>query len=411
MTAKRRINILILGFVILCSLSFYKILGLGPLEKGSELMGIAIIGLLIIFHLVYSSQKSVRMHFSVGITLILLAGMTSMIAAYVTRDQRIIQTLFAQRALYYYFLYFLLHQMKFDVKDMEKLVFFFALLYVVLHFVQTAMYPRVLFNATVYAARGTIRIYLPGAHYIAIAFYWSLQKFFRSNKMKNLLVMFLILIVYVMRGGRFPLAILVLIVVLFLLFDRKVKSRFFIMLLGLLGAFAIFMIFQNIFLELANTSERNASIGNDYIRIKATRYFLTDFFESPLAYITGNGMYHLHSAYGKQIIYYQMVYNYNLGDIGIMGNYAIYGLFFVLGVLIICIKAMVIKIESDYIFIKYYFIAVIIGLVLSGGFSNSDFICMIVCMLYLMDISNDSFYKNKDIEDGVVSNVKVKNVL
>jgi len=392
---KRRTNITILVVIILCSNSFYKYIGLGALEKGSELLGAGFILMLIIFHLVYSDQKSLKRNFTWPITLIGLSVLTSMIAVYITRDQRIMHTMFAQRAIYYYLLYLLLHQLKFDPRDIEKTIFFFAIVYIGLHFLQTALYPKVLFNAKVFADRGTIRIYLPGAHYIAIAFYLSLQKFMRTNRIKYLIGMFLVFSVYIMRGGRFPLAVLVLVVILFILIDRKVRSKLLLVFLGSVAAVAVFVIFQDIFMEMFAISQKNASMGDDYIRVKAGRYFLTDFNKSTSAYVTGNGMFYQHSNYGKLIAHNKLVYHYNLGDVGIIGIYALYGLFFVLGVFTIIVRAFRIKIESEYIFIRYYFLAVTIGLITSDAFADSSFIALIMCLMYLIDVSNKSYLEKK----------------
>ncbi|MEN8229373.1 MAG: hypothetical protein ABFS38_14540 [Bacteroidota bacterium] len=390
--AKRWTNIVIVGFLILCSTSFYKLTFVGAsMEKGLQLIGGVITIVLIIFHLIYSEQKNIKQNYSLALFLIVFSMLTSMVTAYVTRDQRFIYTLFAQRALYFYFLYFLLHQLKIDPKDLEKMIIFFALVYVAVHLVQTIVYPRIITNGTIRVERGTIRIYTMGADYIATAFLIYLQRFLRLNKFKYLFMLFVIISIYIMRGGRSSIAIQALTVVLFLIIDRKVRSRFFLVILGLIGSFAIFMIFQNIFLELFQQSQVDASKGEDYIRIRAVRYYLTDFFEYPIAYITGNGMQYPHSNYGKLVRLNAIKYRFFLSDIGLIGNYVNYGFFFVLGVLGIFARTMRLKIEPDYIYVKYLFVAIIIGILTSGAFAESDFIGMIVCLMYLVDTSNNTY--------------------
>lgn len=391
---KRWVNIIILSVVILCSTSFYKFSFLGSFQSAFELMGTLIIFVLLLFHLIYSHQKSIKKNFTLAVILIVISMITSMITAYITREQRIIHTMLAQRALYYYFLYFLLHQLKFDSKDLEKLIIFFAVLYIGLQLLQTVLYPIQIFDANLSTDRGTLRIYIPGAHYIAIGFFMYLQKFLRSNKFYYTLLLLPIFWVYVMRGGRQPLAILILVTVLFVIIDRKVKSRVFMILLGSLGAFSAFLIFRDIFMALFIKSQQDIALGEEYIRIKCARYYITDFFKSQIAYITGNGMYYPHSKYGKLIALNAIKYHYHLGDIGLIGNYAIYGLFFVLGVILISIKSLIIKIESEHVYLKYFVFAVILSIILGGGFANADFICLCVMVLYLIDVSNQSYVQN-----------------
>ena len=100
--------------------------------------------------------------------------------------------------------------------------------------------------------------------------------------------------------------------------------------------------FQGIFEALFKQTLRERSLGSDYIRIMAAKYYLTDFFRTPLAYITGNGMFNSNSMYGAEM---KRLTSRGLwvSDIGLLGNYAIYGFFFILGVFGICWKALTIK--------------------------------------------------------------------
>lgn len=404
--AKRRVNIIILSFIILCSTSFYKLKLLGgPVQKVAELMGAGVILVMIILYLVYSDQKSIRQHYVTPIILIFLSMLTSMVMAYVIHDQKFMLTLFAQRALYYYLLYFLLHQLRFHPGDLQKIIIFFGLVYVGLYLIQVVLYPNVIFDAYVRQDRGTIRIYLPGSGYMAATFFLALQRFLRSNKFIYLTLLLLILSIYVMTGGRQSLAIVIFVAVLFILIDKRVRSRILLIFLGVVAALAIFVMFQQIFLELFTTSKEHMAMGDEYIRIRAARYYLTDFFKAPIAYVTGNGMYFPHSQYGRSISLNYLVHHYHLGDIGLIGNYAMYGIFFVLGVFIICVRSLRIKVKAEQTYIKYMFGAVILSLLTSGGFGDSAFVCFIVSILYLLDLSNkERFEKNQPVSEGVERN-------
>jgi hypothetical protein len=391
---KRRINIVILTVIILCSVSFYQLSFLASMHKMIQLAGAGIILVLILFHLVYSNQKGVKQNFNLALTFIIIALISSTVTSYVVRDQKIIYTLFAQRALYYYLLYFLLHQLKFDPKDLEKILIAFGVVYIGFHLLQTAIYPRIITDGSVRMERGTIRIYVDGADYVAAAFLIYLQRFLRSNHLKYLFVLLVIFAIYVMRGGRYALAIQSLTVVLFLIIDRRVRSRFFLVILGLIGSFAIFLIFQDIFGELVSQSRTDMAKGEDYVRIRATQYYLGEFNkDSPIAYITGNGHSYHASNYGKTIRHNTLKYRYYLSDIGLFGNYVYYGLFFVLGVLSIIVRTLRLRIHTDHTYVKYFFVAILIGLTTAGAFGESDFIGMIVIIMYLVDTSNERYRK------------------
>lgn len=401
---QRRINIVIVGLILFCSTSFSKLSFLSPaMEKGLELMGGAIIFVLIIFHLIYSNQKGIKQNYSGALFLIFLGLITSTITSYAAWDQKIVYTLFAQRAIYLYLLYFLLHQLKFDPRDLEKMFIFFALFYVAVHLVQTAVYPKIIVNGTIRVERGTIRIFTSGADFLAVAFLIYLQRFLRHNNFKYLFLLFLIFSIYILRGGRSPIAIQTLTVILFLIFDKKVKSRFFLVILGLIGSFAIFLIFQNIFMELFMQSKTDAAKGDDYIRIRAIQYYMTDFYKYPIAYITGNGMHYPHSNYGRIISLNAIKHRYFLSDIGLFANYVYHGLFFVIGVISIFVKTLRMKIMPEQVYVKYYFIALLIGILTSTAFMDADFIGLIACVMYLVDTSNYKYLEKQ--EPGIVKQV------
>lgn len=384
----KKIHIWLVALIIFCSTAGYKISALGQIQDVLVLLGIAIILVSIILRFVYSKEKSVPHHFNLPISLIFLALLTSMLMAFSNRDQSLGETLYAQHAIYYYLFYVLLHQLKIEIKDLERIFIAFGILYVFLFLLQFFAYPTILFDAYIRPDRGTVRIYLPGTDYLFISFFFGVQYFFRTNKMKYLLLLLGIATIFVLTGGRQTMATVVLIVVFFILFDRKIKSKFLLSVVGVIGALAVYIIFQSIFEALLLQSKKDLQYGDNYVRFRAAEYYLTDFYKSPWAYLTGNGMYRFGSGYGNDILFNMEKRRYFLGDIGIIGNYAIYGPFFVIGVLMICYRALKIKIQSRYFYLKLMFLSLLLSLIIAEGFALSSTICFVVIMLYMIDVSN-----------------------
>ncbi|MEN8249993.1 MAG: hypothetical protein ABFS32_13755 [Bacteroidota bacterium] len=398
----KRINNFLVVFIILCSTSFYHFSVLGPVQKVAEFAGIGLIVALILFHIVYDDSKSIPRHFGGPIFLIILSIFTSMAMAIIFRNQSFGQTMMAQKALYFYLFYFLLHQLKVRPVDLEKIFMALGLFFVVLYLVQFILYPKIIFDAYIREARGTIRIYMAGGGYMTIAFFLTVQSFLRTTRIKSLVLVVIIFSIIVLNGGRQTMAIMSLMVVLFVLFDKKVKSKLFLVFLGTVGAFAIFLIFQGIFEALILQSQSDAGKGADYIRIRAANYYLTEFYKTPLAYITGNGAFLADSEYGKMIRQNALVYRFYLGDIGLIGNYIIYGVFFLIGVITINIRTLIIKIESQYIYIRYMFLAVIFSLLTSAAFSQPDYIVLFSCLFYIIDVSKSNLEQNLKTEEDII---------
>ncbi len=396
----KRINNLLVLFIIFCSTAFYNFSILGRLPKVAELAGSMLILFLIVFYIVYSEERSIRRYFIVPVSLILFSIIISMFMANYSRGQSFFQTMYAQNAMYFYLFYILLHKMKIRPGDLEKMFIGLGLLFVVLYLIQYVLYPKLIFDAYIREQRGTIRIYMQGSNYMTVAFYFSVQYFFRTHKVKYLIPLLIIFTVIVMNGGRSTMAVYVIIVVLFLFIDKKVKSRLLLFILSLVGAFAIFLIFRDIFNALILQSKSDAQMGTDYIRFKAAGYFLTDFFKNSASYITGNGTFSGDSRYGKEIEYIALRHQYYLGDIGLIGNYVIYGAFFLMGVLTICVKALRIRVEQRYVYIKYMFISVILSLFTSAAFAEPDYIVLFCCAMYIFDVSKFNLKKEQEVKEG-----------
>lgn len=390
---QRRINILILVFIILCSTSFYKFTFLGPAEKVIDLAGSAFIIVLLILHIVYANHKSVKQNFTFPVLLILASLPLSMLMVKFCRDQDYIQTMFAQRAIYYYLLYFLLHYLKVRIRDIERIFILLGLVHVAFYFLQYFAYPKILFNVFILHGRGTVRVYLGGAGYFVIAYFMSMQAYFRTNKPKYLILMILFFSIFILLGGRQTLAIMTFLLILFVLVDRKVKSKVFNGILIMAAVVTIFFMFQGIIEQLILESYHDKRQGQDYIRILAYKHFLTDFYKCPLAYITGNGAVADHTNFSRELGKLATTRGFFLSDIGLASNYVTYGILFTIGVLIICIKALRIKIEKQYDYFKYMFISIVLALPTGRAFEVADFICFVCIAMYIYDVSSHRIKK------------------
>jgi len=400
----RSINNLLVVIIILCSTSFYNLQALGRVQKVVDLLGIGLILALLAIHVVYTKNEPIKHNFVLFITLIFVSFFTSLFMASYDRDQSISATLFAQRALFFYLFYYLLHQLRMRPRDLELIIIFFGILHAALFLLQYMVYPKLLFNAFIFVGRGTIRIYLAGSDYLVICFFMSLMAFLKTSKPRYMFFTLLSFSIFVLLGGRQTMALMVLVMVLAVFFSRKVKSRFGISILIAAGAFAVFLLFQPIFQQMILESKSNAVEGRSYVRIKAAQYFLTDFYKSSIAYLTGNGASYPESSFGHEIEYLKISRGIYLGDIGILGSYVVYGLFFIIGVMGIIFRTLRTKYEDKYLYIKYIFIGFLLSLITGSGFSNADFICSLCILLYIVDVSNHLYTKGLTAADQPTDN-------
>jgi hypothetical protein len=399
----KRINNVFIIFIILCSTSFYnpKILGSG--QKAVEILGIILVLGLFIIHGIYGKNIGVKMNFYGFYVIIFIAFITSAFMARYSREQSLMQSVFAQRSLFFYFLYFLLHQMKVKIRDLEVIFLLFGFIYFALYLIQYVSYPTIFFDTFILKDRGTIRIYLTGSDYIAISIFLYAQRFFRTNHLNYLILMLALFSIFILMGGRQTMVLMAFCLVLFLLFSNKVKSRYGLFILVAIAVTLVFFIFKDIFDQLILTSKSQTTEGKDYVRVRALLFFLTDFYTNPWAYLTGNGAPNFDSKYGKEVATYAANGLY-LGDIGTIGHYVMYGPLFIIGVLGICFKVLVSKFENLYSYIKYIFIGITFSLLMGPGFGNSDFIVFLCMALYMVDVSLDNVRSEKLNKEEIKNN-------
>jgi hypothetical protein len=236
--------------------------------------------------------------------------------------------------------------------------------------------------------RGTVRIFLPGYIYIVSGFFIGLFQLYNYNRIKYGAICAIVAIIFILQGTRQSLATVGLLTIVSILFSKQAKSKLIYMLLIVLSAVSIFIIFQDIILNLIEVSQRDQGRATDNIRIQAATFFLTVFMPNDLAYFLGNGAYSANEKYGQLIEMYADVYGFYLGDIGLIGSYVKFGLLFALSELVIYFKVFRKKLPDSISFVKYVFVfnflTILTGSDPLGGMSG---IVAYTILLYLIDVS------------------------
>jgi hypothetical protein len=395
------INKILLHIIILCSLSFYNIAFLGPKVKYFDLLGVMLILFILVIYIVYSKPIQFKKYFTWPIVVTMTGVLLSTGFCKIYYGQSILYTFWEQKEMFLYLGYFMIHMMKPDPKDIEKIISLYAIIFIAFYFLQYILYPTVIFDVDMREDRNTIRIALPGSIFMLIGYFMFLQKFMQTNKPKYFIFCFLILLAVILLGGRQLISILSLMTILGLIFSKRIKSRGFIYFLIMVGFIPMYFIFYNIFVELTSATITNLTHGNEDIRLKTLRFFLLDSFPNTVSYITGNGAPSITSSYGRGLSAAAGKYKFFLSDIGIIGNYFVYGLFFVLGVLFIFLRTARLKILPGQYYTRYLFASLFLLIPMGGGFAYGEFIFPIMLVLYVIDVSNYQFVTQSTVNNQI----------
>lgn len=390
---------IVLIIIVLCSVDFYTLIYIPEvIQKSGDIIAIGLIIAFLILMYFYDRSKPLPKSFIFPIVLIFISVTISMLAAYGLQDQGIPITLWSQRAIYYYLLYFLLSRLRPDPEFIMKLVIYMGAAYMIIYIAQSIVYPYPLLSYKLFFNRGTLRIFMPGAGYYQLGYYLCLYLFFRDYKISNLLYIVAALVVTVLIGSRQLLASIVLVSLLFLVLNQVVKAKFALLTLAAFSLIPLYLLFQDIFNAMLEVTSAQSEYIEDNIRVRAAKFFLTDFLNSPIAYLTGNGMNGNHSLYGLNVQRYALKYGFYQSDVGLVGDYVKYGLLFIVGVIITLIKVLKAKLPDKSIFVKYFFLGITMMMFTGGSiFANSDSVVILCLIFYIID--SKAYLKNSMPED------------
>lgn len=392
---------LIVLFIVLSSLKFFNFAFISEgITKVIEIAGIGIILAVIILQQVYHEGEGFKMNFSWGIGFILLSLITSTLMAYSAHNQTIPTTLIAQRFMYFYFIYFALHKLKIPDIDLEKILLYLGIIYALFYFVQYFAYPKIIFNVRVDESRGTIRIFQEGLSYLILSYFYILNKSFNKVTISGLALLLLFLSVIILMATRQLIASIFLLTIVNILTSRRVKSKILIMALVAGAIIPIGIMFNDVITNMIDLSRQQGEDIKQNIRILAGTFFLTDFFPNNLAYITGNGADSLNSSYGMMILFYKEVLRFYQSDVGLIGDFSKFGLFFLIGVIIILLKVFFFRFPEKIVYIKFYFLFVVLTSVTGAGvFGEGCSIAAVTLVLYLIDINkhNQAYAEDKEL--------------
>ena len=348
---------------------------------------------------VYGGIVTIEHNFKHPIFLILTGVFLSMIIAQAYHYQGYLLTLWAQRYMYFYFFYFFLHILRPEIKDLEKIILTLGTVYALSILVQFAFYPTIIFDVRQDVDRGTIRIFIPGSSFMRLALFYFLHRFYQKNQIRDIFPVILFLSILILQATRYGLSATVLVILFSLVFSKTIRSRYLIFFIVLLSVIPLYFIFQDIFTGLIELSERQSQNFENDIRIRAATFFLTDFFPNKLSYVFGNGQDHMRSIYGLRVYAYKVYRGFHQADIGLIGDFSKFGLFFVIGVVWLMLKALKAPLKSEFTYIKYYILNAALVMPVATVFANPFSIALWCVMLYMIDYNiNELKQENKDQE-------------
>ncbi|SKC18970.1 hypothetical protein [Dyadobacter psychrophilus] len=398
-----RLNIAYIFLLVLFSLNFFsaKYAASGLLKNlsyGTMLMAIVIS--LPSFFKISDGQ------FSFPIKMISISIICSIFMAYISWGQEFSYSVSTVPYLLW-FVFFYLVQIQFPTNKIENTTLIYGVAYIILYFFQFTHSDVVYFGFKEEFSedRGIIRINFPGAGIFFLAYFIALNKVSEKTKLRPFLIIFLIMgvVVTVLQVTRQSIALILLITIYhFVKNVSLVKKIAIVLAFAICGA--IFLSFDlPIFQGLAETQKETVSDGSKYIRVLAGEFFLNDFSPNMLSRIFGNGFPNFTSNYGKYMLFLSDTYGFYITDIGLIGVYVMFGIFALIGYLIIFLKTITLYVSPDFYYVKYYMWLLMVTCLTSDACFSINFMISNVFALYCFHVACQQHRANLQIQKHLIS--------
>lgn len=251
------------------------------------------------------------------------------------KGQSISETFRVSIVWYNYLLLFILIKKSFSVSEIFKALTIFSLIWFIA-WILGYLSPFPLYDASgvfdeqklMSTGRGIIRLKVTGNTLMNLWGLWCLSIYVEKKKKKYLLAFITCLFFVILCVSRQHIIFYTLIGMLYIFRKYNIYKK--ILMIGVLYLLIREILPQTeIYQSLATltSDQMDASNGGkDDIRILALKYYLFDYPQNLYSTILGNGVYHSHSIYGRQM--YEIIENYGfiLADIGFVGLYIYFGI-------------------------------------------------------------------------------------
>jgi len=293
--------------------------------------------------------------------------------------------------------FFFLMKTKPDLIYLEKIIWFFGILYLMIWIYGLFKAPELVFGLDlkngIDDSRGVFRLEVSGRAFLIVCFFMSLNKYTESKKSIWIGIFILLFIAIVMQVIRQIIAFSFLIGLYHLLKSNKYLWIW----MGLAGIIIIFSI-NNITIKdksvigkliaLSEDQFIQQKHGDEDIRTTEYRYFFTKYSKNIVTDLFGNGVPHTESPYGEKETRLQNLKDLYSSDVGyadIFMRFGLLGLFFYGLIFFRVIKQ---KVPQKYMYAKLFILYLIFANV-AASWVFQDTIVICIC-LYILESCHEN---------------------
>ncbi len=386
--------------IIVLTLLFINSFGLISLSN-------TILLLLILVLAVLGYNKNRQLIFTGPIVVMIVGLILSMISCKIYRGQDYGGTFKALVNYLYILLYFAIAYIKPSVRQMEKSLFTFIIMFNVIYIMQFVLLQVgvvIIKSAEGYESAGeSARFRMIASGFTSLGLFFGLNKYLMQKKKKYIGVIISSVTVLLLMGFRTMIFFSVVFSFYLLIkiygFSLKTLGYF----LGV-GVFCVLLLQIPIFKDkvqymVEKNEEQNLS-NDDYIRVITLKYYLHDYFKSNWEMFFGSGPMFVGSEYNDKIMKLQKTRGIYYQDWGLLGLSWVTGILSVFGMLWYSIKAFMQKVPPSYFYLGIWFLYLVIASITTAEFYRLGNYAVQALVLFTIEnvIKETDRYENRNID-------------
>ncbi|MGZ4159224.1 MAG: hypothetical protein ACXVNF_00270 [Neobacillus sp.] len=283
-----------------------------------------------------------------------------------------------------YLFYFYLMEKSVDVKIIERIIRVIGLALTVLYLFCFSIYPIKVLEYKESTDREFLRLFLFGDGFLFLFYFLAINRFLTSKSwLWFILAMAACLCVILNQTRVYMVAVAAITVWYF------IRSKGFVLRIASVAVIVTaFLILPQLDYIKGLQSKTQSDLGSsdEYIRIKAAKYYLNKFQPSPVTRVFGNGFPNgKDSYYSHEISLLQTDRGFYAQDIGLAGLYAYLGIFAVIAFVIIYYKGLKAKLADKYNYLKMFLLFLITTSFTTDSTFSGSYVFAIVFTLYLYE--------------------------
>lgn len=329
--------------------------------------------------------KKNRYLFTLPMNLLTISIVVSMLMANVFWDQKPMTSVYgaALPVLGYTFYYYLMAK-AISIKTVESIIVVIGVMFIVFFLFSFSVYPIRIFAYKETNDREFLRLFLYGDGFLFLFYFFAINKFlFNKNKLWLVLALLAYLCVILNQTRVYIVATAAITLWYF------IRSKGMFLKVATVSIIVVgFLILPQLDFIQGLQKKTQSDLGNtdEYIRVKAGKYFLNKFQQSPFTRIFGNGLYaDNESRYSKEIIRLQTERGFYVQDVGLVGLYVYLGLVGLVAYAMIFYRSLKTKLVEKYDYLKMFMIFIICSCMTTDSTFSGSYVFPIVFTLYLYE--------------------------